>query len=97
MDPNMYSMYYSGIKGHDPFIFGKSMGYEVGVIQLKQVPPIEQLVQNQYLVKIPTLGLKQLIPVTRNAFVPQAMIFVLLVNIHVTIELLVYGNGVPIQ
>jgi hypothetical protein len=47
-------MYYLGIKGHDPLISGKNTGYAVCVTQPKQVPPIEQLVQNQYLVKIPT-------------------------------------------
>jgi hypothetical protein len=90
-------MYYSRIKRYDPLIFGKRKGYAVNVTESKQVPRIEQLVQNQYLVKIPTSGLKQPILVTRNVFVPQAMTFVLLVNIHVTIELLICGNGVPIQ
>ncbi len=44
MDPNMYSMYYSRIKGLDPLIFGKNKVYAVNVTQLKRVPPIEQLV-----------------------------------------------------
>jgi len=32
MDPNMYSMYYYGIKRHDPLIFRKKERYEVGII-----------------------------------------------------------------
>jgi hypothetical protein len=44
MDPNMYSMYYSGIKGPDQLIFGRRKGYVVSFVQLEQVPPIEQLV-----------------------------------------------------
>jgi len=37
MDINMYSTYYSRIKGPDPLIFGRSKRYAVDVIQLKQV------------------------------------------------------------
>jgi hypothetical protein len=95
MDPNMYSMYYLGIKGPSPLIFGKKENV-INVIQPKQVPPIEKLVQNQYPIKIPTLGLEQLIPVTRGVLVPQVTTFALHVNIPITIGLLVYSNGVPI-
>jgi hypothetical protein len=41
MDPNMYSMYYSGIKGPNPLIYGRKKGYVTGVPQPKLVPPIE--------------------------------------------------------
>ncbi len=71
-------------------------GYVVSVIQPKQMPPIEQLV-NQYLVGIPISGVKQLVPITRGVFVPQAITTTLLIKIHVTIRLLLYGNGVPIS
>jgi len=37
MDINMYSMYYSRIKGLDPLIFGRSKRYVVNVIEPKQV------------------------------------------------------------
>jgi len=46
MDPNMYSMYYSGIKGLDPLIFKKREKYVVGITQTKPMPPIEQLGKN---------------------------------------------------
>jgi hypothetical protein len=55
----MYLMYYSWIKGPDPLIFGRNKVYVVGVTQPKQVPPIQQLVQNQYLVRIPISRLEQ--------------------------------------
>ncbi len=37
MDPNMYSMCYSRIKGPDTLIFGGNKGYAVNVTQPKQV------------------------------------------------------------
>jgi hypothetical protein len=40
-------------------------------------------VQNQYLIRIPTSKLKQLIPIIKGVFVPQVMTLALLVNIHV--------------
>jgi hypothetical protein len=86
MDPNMYSMYYSRIKWPNPLISRRNKGYAVGVTQLKPIPLIEQLVQNQYHVKIPTYRLKQLIPITISVFVPQAMIATLPINIHVTMD-----------
>jgi hypothetical protein len=43
MDPNMYSMYYSKIKGLDPLIFKIKEIYAVGITKAKLVPPIEQL------------------------------------------------------
>jgi hypothetical protein len=33
MNPNMYSMYYSGIKGPNPLISGRKEGYAAGVTQ----------------------------------------------------------------
>ncbi len=33
MDLNMYSMYYSGIKVHDPLIYRRNKGYVTGVTQ----------------------------------------------------------------
>ncbi len=97
MDPNMYSMHYSKIKGPNPLISRRKKGYVIDVIQLKQVPHVEQLVQNQYPIKIPTLGLEQSDPFTRDVPIPQAMIVTLPINIIVTIGLPIYGNGVPIQ
>jgi hypothetical protein len=46
MFPNMYSMYYLGIKGPNPLIFKRKKGYATGVTQLELVPHVEQLVQN---------------------------------------------------
>jgi hypothetical protein len=43
-------MYYSRIKGPNPLIFGKKKGYVISITQLKQVPHVEQLVHNQYLI-----------------------------------------------
>jgi len=43
MDPNIYSMYYSKIKGLDPLIFKRKEIYAVGITKAKLVPPIEQL------------------------------------------------------
>jgi len=97
MNPNMYSMYYSRIKGPDPLISRRKEGYVVGVTQLKPVPPIEQLVQNQYLIRVPTYGLEQSIFITRGVHVQQIMEPTLHVNIFVTIGLPIYGNDVPIQ
>jgi hypothetical protein len=37
-------MYYLGIEGLDPLISRRKKGYVIDVIQLEQVPPIEQLV-----------------------------------------------------
>ncbi len=70
----MYSMYYSRIKRPDPLTSRRKKGYVVGVIQLKPIPPIEQLVQNQYHVRILTSRLRQPILPTRGVFIPQATI-----------------------
>jgi hypothetical protein len=43
-DPNLYSMYYSGIKRPDPLISRRRKGFAVGVTQLQQAPLVEQLV-----------------------------------------------------
>jgi hypothetical protein len=52
IDPNMYFLYYYGIKGLDPLIFGIKERHIVGTIQLKLVPLVEQLEQTQYLVRV---------------------------------------------
>jgi hypothetical protein len=39
-------MYYLGIKGFDPLIFGRKKGNATSVIKLKPMPLVEQLVQN---------------------------------------------------
>jgi hypothetical protein len=44
MDLNMYSMYYSRIKGLDSLIFGRKKGYAIDVTQLEPMPLIDQLV-----------------------------------------------------
>jgi hypothetical protein len=44
MDPNVYSMYYLGIKGLYPLISRGKKGDAIDVTQPKLVPPIEQLV-----------------------------------------------------
>ncbi len=43
MDPNMYSMYYSRIKGLDPLISGRRERYVINITQVKLVPHVEQL------------------------------------------------------
>jgi hypothetical protein len=44
MDFNVYSMYYLGIKGLNPLIFGKNKGVVASVTQLEPMPFVEQLV-----------------------------------------------------
>ncbi len=39
----MYSMYYYGIKGLDPLIFGRKERYVIDTTQTKLMPPIEPL------------------------------------------------------
>ncbi len=56
-----------------------------------------ELVQNQYHVKVPTSGLKQVIFITIGVFVQQTTITTLHVNIFVTTGLPIYGNGVPLE
>jgi hypothetical protein len=90
-------MYYSGIMGPNPLICGRKKGYVINVTQLELMPPVEQLVQNQYLIRIPTSRLKQLVPIVRGVPIQQTIATTLPVNIHVTTRLPVYGNGVPIQ
>jgi hypothetical protein len=55
-----------------------------------------ELVQNQYHVKVPTSKLKQLVFITKGVFVQQTTITTLHVNIFVTTGLPIYGNGVRI-
>jgi len=95
MDPNMYSMYYLGIKGLDPLISRRKKGYAIGVTQPERMPHIEQLVHNQYLVKIPTYGLEELVIVTRGVLVQQTM--AILIDVPITTGLHVYGNGFPLR
>jgi hypothetical protein len=79
MDLSMYFMYYSGIKGFDLLSFGRKNGYVVDVTQ--PVPHVEQLVENQYPIKVPTSRLKQLVPVAIGVHVQQTMTIVLPINI----------------
>jgi hypothetical protein len=58
MDPNMYSMYYSRIKGPNVLIFGRKEKYVADTTQLQLVPPIEQLEYTQYPIKVPTSRLE---------------------------------------
>jgi hypothetical protein len=46
MDLNMYSMYYSRIKGLDPLNSKIKKGYATSVTQPEPMPPIGQLVHN---------------------------------------------------
>jgi hypothetical protein len=46
MDTNMYSMYYSRIKGLNPLIFRRMKGYAIGATQPDTMALVEQLVQN---------------------------------------------------
>ncbi len=94
MDPNMYSMYYSIIKGLDPLISERKERYVTGITQVKLVPPIEQLEQIQYLVRIPTSRLDQPILISKGVFVRQIMAATLPVNIPIANLLLVHGNNV---
>jgi hypothetical protein len=66
MDPNVYSMYYLGIKGLYPLISRGKKGDAIDVTQPKLVPPIEQLVQNQYFTRIPNFRLEQSILTTKG-------------------------------
>jgi hypothetical protein len=72
-------MYYSGIKGLDLLISGKKNSYVVDVTQ--PMPHVEQLVGNQYPIKVPTSRLKQLVPIAIGVHVQQTMIVVLPINI----------------
>jgi len=42
MDPKMFSMYYSRIKGPNPLTYGKNKRDVIGVTQPKPMPPIKQ-------------------------------------------------------
>jgi hypothetical protein len=46
MDPNMYSMYYLGIKRLDPLILRRNKVYATSVTQPEPMSHVEQLVQN---------------------------------------------------
>jgi len=48
------------MKGPNSLIPRRKKGYASDVIELELVPHVKQLVQNQYLVQIPTFRLKQL-------------------------------------
>jgi hypothetical protein len=75
----------------------RKKGYAINVSQLELMPPIEQLVQNQYLINVPTSGLKQVVFVVRGVPIQQIIATTLPANIPITTRLLVYGNGVTIQ
>ncbi len=60
------------------------------------MPPVELLVQNYYLARVPISRLEQPVIVARGVPIQQTIVVALPINIHVTIGLHVYGNGVPI-
>jgi len=41
MDPNMYALYYYGIKGPNSLIFGKKERLVIGIIQIESMPLVE--------------------------------------------------------
>jgi hypothetical protein len=43
IDPNMYLMYYSGIKGPDPLNYGKKERYPSNTIKVEPMPFLDQL------------------------------------------------------
>jgi hypothetical protein len=94
MDPNMYFMYNSIIKGPHLLISGIRERYVAHTTQIKLVSPIEQLEQTQYPIKIPTFGLKQLFLIPRNIHVQLIMTTTLHINIFVANGLHVHGNDV---
>jgi hypothetical protein len=95
MDFNMNPMYYFGIKGFDPLIFRMRERHVACINQLELVPLIEQSKQTQYLVRIPTFGLRQLVLIDPiEVHVQQATTTSLLVNIHVAIGLPICDNCV---
>jgi hypothetical protein len=59
------------------------------------MPHIEQLVHNQYLVRIPTSGLEELVIVTKGVLVQQTM--AIPIDVPITTRLHVYGNGFPLR
>lgn len=61
------------------------------------MPPIEQLEQTQYLVKVLISRLGQLVLVSKGIYVQQTIVAFLLVNFHVATGLPIYGNGMPPQ
>jgi hypothetical protein len=62
-------MYYYGIKGPDPLIFGRKEIYVLDTTQTKSIPHVEPLKQTQYSARIPTLGLEQLVIIPKGLFV----------------------------
>jgi len=62
-------MYYYGIKRPNPLIFGRKKRYSIDTTQTKSVPPIEPLEKTQYLIRIPTSGLEQLVLIPRGVLV----------------------------
>jgi hypothetical protein len=60
------------------------------------MPSIEQLVQNQYPIKVPTFELEPIL-VVKGVLVQQTITTTtLLVNIPITTRRPIYDNGVPI-
>jgi hypothetical protein len=94
MDANRYSMYYFGIKRFDLLIFGRKERPAIDPTQTKLMPPIEQLKQIQYPIRILTSGLEQPILIPRGILVQQIVATILLVNMVVINGLLVQGNDV---
>jgi hypothetical protein len=52
MDLNMYFVYYFGINGPDPLIFGRNENYAIGITQTQPMPLVEPLEHIEHLVKI---------------------------------------------
>jgi hypothetical protein len=81
---------------HLPLICGRKKGYAINVTQLELMASIEQLVQNQYIIRVPTSRLKQLVFVVRGVPIQQTIATTLPTNIPITIKLHVYGDGIRI-
>ncbi len=84
-------------QGPNPLIFGIKEGYVADVTKLKLVPHVEQLVQTQYPIKIPTCGLEQPNLIYKSAPIQYTTTITLHVNIHVANGLPVHGNDVLFQ
>jgi hypothetical protein len=62
-------MYYFGIKRPDPLIYGREERYATDINQTNLMPPIELLEQTQYLVRILTSRLEQLLIIPKGVLV----------------------------
>jgi hypothetical protein len=81
-------MYYSGIEGPNPLISRRKERYVAGTIQLESMPLVEQVEQTQYLVRVTTFGLKQLVLIPRGVPIQQTMVASLHVNIPLPLDYL---------